>query len=181
MQINGFNGGLDFNSYIKDSYYYSKLNHTWGWASWRRAWRKFDKDFLEYDEYKNKINNYYMDNGISSWMKVYLDKAFKNEDKIWSSNWSFSILKDNGLCITPSVNLVRNIGFDKSATSGKSKIFEKFSQAKELELKNIIYPKEVRFNLKLDQITFNEVIKKIDPRASKFYYCINIIKNLFLK
>ena len=179
MQINGFNGGLNFNSLIKDSYYYSKLNHTWGWASWKRAWNKFDKNFLEYDKYKNKINNYYIDNGISSWMKVYLDKAFKNQDNIWSSNWSFSILKENGLCITPSVNLVRNIGFDTSATSGKSEIFKKFSNAKEFEFTNIIYPNEVKFNLKLDRITFNQVIKKIDPRASKFYYLLNIIKNFF--
>ena len=27
-----------------DSYYFSRYNHIWGWASWRRAWEYFDYD-----------------------------------------------------------------------------------------------------------------------------------------
>jgi hypothetical protein len=179
MQINGFNCGLNFNSYIQDSYYFSKLNHTWGWASWKRAWNKFDRNLFKYTEYKNenKIHTYYVDRQISNWMERYLDKAFNDEDNIWSSNWSFSILKENGLCITPSVNLVRNIGFDKTSTSGKAKIFEKFSRAQELEIDKLLHPKYIKFNLELDKLTFNQVIKKIDPRASKFYYLINLLRN----
>jgi hypothetical protein len=181
MQINGFNGGINYNSLTKNSYYFSKMNHTWGWASWKRAWDKFDKNFLNYEELilKKNIRKYYIDKSISAWMKVYFDKSYSKEDNIWSSNWAFSILKENGLCITPSKNFVRNIGFDEESTSGKSEIFKKFSNISELELDEIIHPNAIKHNLKFDQILFNQVIKKIDPRASKFYYLVNIIKNYF--
>jgi hypothetical protein len=26
----------------QDSYYFSRYNHCWGWASWRRAWNNYD-------------------------------------------------------------------------------------------------------------------------------------------
>ncbi len=26
------------------SYYFSRYNHVWGWASWRRAWSHYDRD-----------------------------------------------------------------------------------------------------------------------------------------
>src|SRR6185369_14461868 len=26
-----------------DSYYFSRYNHIWGWASWRRAWQHYDR------------------------------------------------------------------------------------------------------------------------------------------
>ena len=33
------------------SYYFSKYNHVWGWATWRRAWRCYDDTMKLYPEY----------------------------------------------------------------------------------------------------------------------------------
>lgn len=182
MQINGFNSGL--NSYLDtdDSYYFSKLNTTWGWATWRRAWQKFDYNLESYIEFKQKgkIKEFYKDKGISKWMEKYLDKTFNKEDNIWSINWAFSILKNSGLCITPNINLIENIGFDKQSTSGKTEIFNKWQETKSFEIQSITHPREIEHNLKLDRLVFN-IIKKIDPRASKFYYLINLTKKIFKK
>ena len=182
MQINGFNSGL--NSYLDtdDSYYFSKLNTTWGWATWRRAWQKFDYNLESYIEFKQKgkIKEFYKDKGISKWMEKYLDKTFNKEDNIWSINWAFSILKNSGLCITPNINLIENIGFDKQSTSGKTEIFNKWQETKSFEIQSITHPREIEHNLKLDRLVFN-IIKKIDPRASKFNYLINLTKKIFKK
>ena len=182
MQINGFNSGL--NSYLDtdDSYYFSKLNTTWGWATWRRAWQKFDYNLESYIEFKQKgkIKEFYKDKGISKWMEKYLDKTFNKEDNIWSINWAFSILKNSGLCITPNINLIENIGFDKQSTSGKTEIFNEWQETKSFEIQSITHPREIEHNLKLDRLVFN-IIKKIDPRASKFYYLINLTKKIFKK
>lgn len=61
MQINGFNGGLEYLDSNNASYFFSKFNTTWGWATWRRAWKKFDDGFSDYSEMikKNKILDYY--------------------------------------------------------------------------------------------------------------------------
>ena len=48
MQINGYNGGLEYFNSNNASYFFSKLNTTWGWATWKRAWLKFDNNFDEY-------------------------------------------------------------------------------------------------------------------------------------
>ena len=182
MQINGFNSGL--NSYLDtdDSYYFSKLNTTWGWATWRRAWQKFDYNLESYIEFKQKgkIKEFYKDKGISKWMEKYLDKTFNKEDNIWSINWAFSILKNSGLCITPNINLIENIGFDKQSTSGKTEIFNEWQETKSFEIQSITHPREIEHNLKLDRLVFN-TIKKIDPRASKFNYLINLTKKIFKK
>ena len=129
MQINGFNGGLEYLNSNQASYFFSKLNTTWGWATWKRAWLKFDNNFDEYKKYKNNkiIDKYYGNREISKWMQIYFEKSIDNKDNIWSTNWSYTILKNDGLCISPMKNLVENIGFDSSSTSGKSELFSKFS------------------------------------------------------
>ena len=40
MMISGTNESLEINK-DKD-YYFSKLPHTWGWATWKRAWKLYD-------------------------------------------------------------------------------------------------------------------------------------------
>ncbi|MHC5939490.1 hypothetical protein [Nostoc sp.] len=40
------------------SYYFSKYNHIWGWASWRRAWKHYDVEMKTWEEFKvSKIIN----------------------------------------------------------------------------------------------------------------------------
>ncbi|MEY2600666.1 MAG: hypothetical protein RLZZ142_2925, partial [Verrucomicrobiota bacterium] len=36
----------------KESYRFSKYNHTWGWATWRRAWAHYDFDMQRWPELK---------------------------------------------------------------------------------------------------------------------------------
>lgn len=31
-----------------DSYYFSRYPHIWGWASWRRAWKKYDSQICQW-------------------------------------------------------------------------------------------------------------------------------------
>ena len=34
---------------LKEDYYFSKYNHIWGWASWARAWSKYQLEFGKED------------------------------------------------------------------------------------------------------------------------------------
>ena len=37
-----------------DSYYFSKNCHIWGWATWRRAWERYDVEMKTYPNFKKK-------------------------------------------------------------------------------------------------------------------------------
>ena len=48
---NNFQRGLRRTEY---SYYFSKITHAWGWATWKRAWKHFDWDMASWPEFKRE-------------------------------------------------------------------------------------------------------------------------------
>ena len=100
------------------SYYFSRFNHCWGWASWRRAWSYFEKDMQSWPYIRD--NGYMQDillnkTAIKYWSKIF-EATYRNEIDSWAYRWTFSCWVQNGLTILPNVNLVSNIGFDRDAT-----------------------------------------------------------------
>lgn len=53
MHIGGFNyqDGIIRGS---GSYYFSQLSHIWGWATWKRAWDKYDVNVSTYLNYSSR-------------------------------------------------------------------------------------------------------------------------------
>ena len=167
MQINGnfyLDGLMDFD----DSYYFSTINACWGWATWKSAWSKFDSKMSDYHDFKEKgmVNSYFNNDGISDWMISYLDEAFKPNCNIWSTQWAYAIIKNGGLSVTPTKNLVRNIGFFGDGTTA-SKGFELYMDFDRDDIFNIEHPSKVKKNLKADELHFNTVIKLTDPRLTE--------------
>jgi hypothetical protein len=95
------------------SYYFSRYNHIWGWATWRRAWQHYERDMPFWPEWKlsedwkrklpNTVERRY-------WLKV-LDKVYGGMVDTWDYSWTASVWYRGGLTATPNCNLVRNIGF----------------------------------------------------------------------
>ena len=108
------------------SYYFSKYNHCWGWATWRRAWRYYQGDLPFWPEWRNS------DNWIRQtpdpierayWERIF-DRVRAEQIDSWAYPWTASIWYHGGLTATPNVNLVSNIGFGEDAmhtTSANSK------------------------------------------------------------
>ena len=42
-------GSRPYSINIKDSYYYSRLPRIWGWATWKRAWEKYDVNMTQWN------------------------------------------------------------------------------------------------------------------------------------
>lgn len=100
------------------SYYFSRFNHCWGWASWRRAWSYYEKDMQSWPNMRD--NNYMQDIlldkvAVKYWSKIF-EAVYKNKIDTWDYQWTFSCWIQNGLTVLPNVNLVSNIGFDGDAT-----------------------------------------------------------------
>lgn len=101
------------------SYYFSKICHIWGWASWRRAWKKYDFDMKDFPNFvkENKIEDAFENPSIQwYWLKNYYRAYNGSIPGGWDYKLSFAILNNNALCITPNVNLVQNVGFCENST-----------------------------------------------------------------
>lgn len=142
MHISGDNF-LDESFNIAADYYFGKIMHCWGWASWRRAWKKFDKNLDTYEKFKSKniIKSIFnKESHQNCWIKNF-DRVYEGIVSSWAWVWMYSILINNGLCINPCQNLVSNIGFGEFATHTLDKNSSHFNiNSKEIDYQNIKHP-----------------------------------------
>lgn len=119
MMIGGFNMNTKID--IKYSYIYSRFIHIWGWATWKRAWTKYDVEMRSWEEKTNqeKIKKIIDNNNQWKTKKWSYDKTFSGKKDTWDYQWDYACLLNHGLCIIPSKNLVKNIGFNDDATHTK--------------------------------------------------------------
>ena len=116
---NNFQFGRKFGT---GDYYFSKFNHIWGFATWRRAWKHYDLDMKSYPEFKlrNELVNIFPDDRVYKFWENVFDKTYNKEIETWDYQWTFSMWCQNGLAILPQRNLVSNIGFDSEALNTKN-------------------------------------------------------------
>lgn len=101
-----------------DSYYFSRYHHSWGWATWRRAWQYFDGEMT----YWPQVRDQHLLGGILNepralnyWEEIF-QQVYEGEIDSWDYLWSVSGWLQSFLNILPSVNLVSNIGFGADAS-----------------------------------------------------------------
>ena len=120
------------------SYFFSRYNHCWGWASWRRAWRLYDRDMSKWPGLRESDWLLCIGNGNRLfqryWTEIF-DLAHADKIDSWAYRWTFSCWVQNGLTILPARNLVTNIGFGVGATHTKGR-------------------NDMQSNLKLEQLDF---------------------------
>lgn len=102
----------------QDSYYFSRYNHCWGWASWRRAWQHYDIDMKLWSLVRDGdwLEEILKDrDAVKEWKRNFQKISDRITDS-WDYQWTFACWLQRGLSILPNVNLVSNIGFSKAAT-----------------------------------------------------------------
>lgn len=99
------------------SYYFSRLMHIWGWATWRRAWQLYDIEMRNLDIFirDNRIAEVFTDKSAQRQM-IEVFRNFKAGDDSWDHQWGFTMMWHRGKCIVPNTNLITNIGFGRDAT-----------------------------------------------------------------
>jgi hypothetical protein len=119
MSINGTSTGGEFHS----SYDFTKYSQCWGWATWSRAWKLYDSDLKTYNpQHWNMLANIIGMNTIMKWYwRTMLTVVKAGMIDTWDFQWSYAHFYHGGLAISPSVNLIKNIGFDNVATNTKTK------------------------------------------------------------
>jgi glycosyltransferase involved in cell wall biosynthesis len=120
-----------------ESYYFSRYAHLWGWATWRRSWSLCDIEMEKWPGIRKKglLNQYFHRVSERYYWDSLLQYVFEGNIDTWDYQWVFSIWANNGLCVVPAKNLVRNIGFDVDATHTKYT-----SAYANLEAENLDFP-----------------------------------------
>lgn len=112
---------------IDESYSFSYFNHIWGWASWRRAWKKNNLEMTEWPkDRKEVVYNIFKEFKSTKFWNYHFDKAYANKIDAWDYQWLYSCWANNMMAILPNKSLAVNIGFGSEATHTKT--MPKFAQ-----------------------------------------------------
>lgn len=106
---------------VEESYYFSRRPHIWGWATWRRTWRRYDVEMTEWPRLRGRgwLNELFPEKRLVRYWSETFDEVYRGDLDTWDHQFTFSCLLHGALCIMPSVNLVSNIGFGEDATHTK--------------------------------------------------------------
>lgn len=148
------NNFLFGNAVTTDSYYFSRYPHVWGWATWRRAWAKYDLDMTRWPEMRRrKLFDQYLPTGSERyfWDSI-LQYVYEGNIDTWDYQFVYSMWANSGLSIAPSRNLVRNIGFSHAdATHTTAESVYSSLQAEELSLP-LAHPSMVLVSSDIDEV-----------------------------
>ncbi len=104
---------------IKESYYFSLIPESWGWATWRRAWKLYDRDMKRWPAVRGSgalISVFGHPGGYERFAQRWGQYYNKELPTSWDGQWAFACISNGGLSASPTVNLITNIGYTERAT-----------------------------------------------------------------
>ena len=154
MEIGGCNLQLG-RSRTEASYYFSKYNHTWGWATWKRAWECFDESVASWPEVRDGrvFRNRFDDPMEEEYWNWFFERLHTGAVRAWDYQWLYAIWRQDALSIVPDVNLVSNIGFGVDATRTRN-IHSPIACLPLGELAEIAHPDSVARHKEADRFEF---------------------------
>jgi hypothetical protein len=123
MSISGQN--IQFGRHqVFHSYYFSRYFHSWGWASWRRAWQHMDVDMTCWPQVRDSglLNQILADNRAVHYWKTIFQQTYEGKIQTWDYQWTLACWLQSGLTILPNRNLISNIGLAPGATHTEHQI-----------------------------------------------------------
>ncbi|WP_126147268.1 glycosyltransferase family 2 protein [Synechococcus elongatus] len=101
------------------SYYFSRYPHTWGWATWRRAWQHYDVNMTDWPLLRESDcleSVFDSPEEALYWISVWDHLYHHGIPNTWDYQWIYTCWKNNALTVLPNRNLVSNIGFRNDGT-----------------------------------------------------------------
>jgi hypothetical protein len=137
-----------------NSYLFNRYANIWGWATWKRAWNSYDPELVSWPDIKNtnfllETGNFYND-FKRYWTKM-LDNTYRGIINTWDYQWQYTIWLNKGICISPTVNLIENIGFDDNSTHAFDSQHISTLLKKHCLQFPLIHPKQVVVNKLVDR------------------------------
>jgi GT2 family glycosyltransferase len=160
MHISGYMFPID-NADMPETFFLRTAS-CWGWATWSRAWRHFEKNPKKLlNEYTEQIiNRFNMDGAYNFWAQV--EQNEKELIDTWAVFWYASVFQKGGLCLHPKFSMISNIGHDETGLHcGNTDIF-----AVQLASKRITYFER---NLVENTLALNRTKAFFSPEIPAFF------------
>ena len=162
---NNFQDGQQRTPY---SYYFSKYNHCWGWATWRRAWNHWEFNPNKWLEFRDAdLMNTICEDPYEAkyWIDIFDRLFLEGKPNTWDYAWTFACWSQGGLTILPNANLVTNIGFGTDATHTHED--SPYANMAMQDIGKINHPTYIVRHLKADQYTFDHHFGGIKYRRNQ--------------
>ena len=155
------------------SYYFSRYFHIWGWATWRRAWKLYDREMMAWPEIRENgyLNNILSEKRLVRYWEAIFNSVYNVSTNTWDYQWVFSCWIQRGLSIIPNINMVSNIGFDQRSTHTKGKDIRANMQTESMAFP-ILHPKYIIRNANADRFTEKIEYSRFGFITSKIYEII---------
>ena len=162
MMISGTNF-LENQPGSNTSYYFSRYYPLWGWASWQRAWRLYDREMVRWPEFRTSshLSSIFHDEQIVQFLDEMYQACYEKKIDTWDIQWSFTCLLHHGLCAIPGVNLISNIGFTGAHANGKRSKQHNLPRIS-LDTQRLVHPIDVLPASTIER----KLIRSIIPRLS---------------
>jgi GNT-I family len=117
---------------------------SWGWATWKRAWDRFDPVAAGWETIctDKNLRQYFNLDGTYDYATMLVRQMAGLRDS-WAVRWYWTVFKAGGVVLFPPVSLVRNAGFDGSGTHGQG-LLRNFSTGALVTHSDITLPDTVR-------------------------------------
>ena len=153
----------------ESDYYFSRYPHSWGWATWKRAWTGFDlwmeqwpfirKRGLLAEKFEGEPQ------ALKGWTRI-LDETYRGKWDTWDFQWTLFCWMKNHLTIHPKASLARNIGDGEGATHTQNSDTVNKTVSGKISLPPRA-PVDVCRDLKADEIIFEKYYNYYKPAAAK--------------
>lgn len=137
------------------SYYFSIYGDSWGWATWKRAWRHYHSAESNWRTFKSerRLNDVFYNFIERCYWTSILDRLFDyGVPSAWDYQWWCAGWMNHALHIWPNKNLISNQGFDSRASNTLKPT--SFANLPLESLGSIVHPKFILPHLEADRYAF---------------------------
>lgn len=150
------------------SYYFSKYATCTGWASWRRAWDKFEVSMSLWPAFRDAggLRSVCPDPVEHDYWAAIFDAMHTGRVNSWAYAWVFAGFAHSGLSPHPNVNLISNIGFRADGTHTTADD-DRLANIPAAELGEIVHPPFVVADWEADGFEFDYAHRGADLRRAR--------------
>lgn len=168
MHISGCNLVPDHKT--DEPYIFCTFYSVWGWATWRRAWEKFDFSMKGYPQFrKKKIMYQLLPESEAQIVEGEMDRVYDGRMNSWAYRWTLSCMMNSGLGITPPVNLITNVGIGREDATHTKEDHVGYR----FDMESIEFPIPVRETVYRDYIHEKAIAEKC--------YHVNFIQKMIVR